>query len=131
MPRMLLLGVFLGLGFVAFMAGNLFAGEPEIKSKPSYKFKQRKSTPTDSLAKLLQASKKKSSTESKLTTSKKTSRLKSAHHKTRTSKKLATHKTTTSKKSAYHKTKSKSLKKSTYHKRNPSKKIVSGKSKSD
>jgi len=131
MPRMRLLGVFMALGFVAFMAGGLFAGEPEIKSEPPHKFKQRKLTPSDSLANLLWSSNKKSSTESKLTTKKKTSRLKSTHHKLLTSKSLATRKTTASKKPAYNSTKSKSLNKASYHKRKPAKKIVSGKSKPD
>ena len=109
------------------LAGNIFAGEPEVKSKPSHKLKQRKLTPSDSLAKLLRASDKKRSTESKLTTKKKTSRLKSAHHKLRKSKSLAIHKTTASKKSAYNKSKSKSLKKPAYHKTKPAKKLVSDK----
>jgi hypothetical protein len=131
MPRMLLLGIFLALGFVAFVAGSLFAGEPEVQSQPSQKLKQRKLAPSDSLAKILRASDKKSSTESKLTTKKKTSRLKSTSHKLRTSKSLASHKSTASKKSAYNKSKSKSLKKPAYHKIKPSKKLVSDKRKTD
>jgi hypothetical protein len=129
MPRMLLLGIFLAFSLVAFVAGSLFAGEPEVQSKPSQKLKQRKLAPSNSLAKLLRASGKKSSTESKLTTKKKTSRLKSARHKLRTSKSLASHKSTASKKFAYNKSKTKSLKKAPYHKIKPAKKLVSDKRK--
>jgi hypothetical protein len=131
MPRMLLLGIFLAFSLVAFVAGSLFAGEPEVQSKPSQKIKQRKLAPSDSLAKLLRASDKKSSTESKLTTKKKTSKLKSSRHKLRTSKSLASHKSTTSKKSVCKKSKSKSLKKAAYHKIKPTKKLVSDKRKTD
>lgn len=129
MPRMLLLGIFLALGLVAFVAGNLFAGEPEVQSKPSQKLKQRKLAPSDSLAKLLRSSDKKSSTESKLTTKKKTSRLKSTRHKHRTSKSLASHKSKASKKSAFKKSTSKSLKKPAHHRTKHNKKLVSDKHK--
>lgn len=131
MPRMLLLGIFLALSFIAFMAGSLFAGEPEVTSKPSHKLKQRKLAPSDSLAKLLRTSDKKSSTDCKVTTKKKTSRLKSAHHKLRTSKSLASHKAHASKKAAYNSSKSKSIKKAAYHKPKPAKKLVSDKRKTD
>jgi hypothetical protein len=131
MPRMLLLGIFLAFGLVAFVAGSLFAGEPEVQSKPSQNIKQRKLAPSDSLAKLLRSSDKKSSTESKLTTKKKTSRLKSAHHKFKTWKSLSSRKTTVSKKSAYNKSKSKSLKKAIHHKAKPANKLASDKPKTD
>jgi hypothetical protein len=131
MPRILLLGIFLAFSLVAFVAGSLFAGEPEVQSKPSQKLKQRKLAPSDSLAKLLRSNDKKSSTESKLTTKKKTSRLKSARHKLRTSKSLASHKTTASKKSVCKKSASKSLKKPAYHKTKSTKKLVSGQHKTD
>lgn len=132
MPRMLLLGIFLALSFIAFAAGSLFAGEPDVTTKPSHKLKPQKLTPSDSLAKLLRASDKKSSTKRKVTAKKKTSRLKSAHHKPRTSKSLASHKTHASKKSAYNTSKNKSLKKSHYHKTKPSaKRLVSDKPRTD
>jgi hypothetical protein len=131
MPRMLLLGIFLALGFMAFVADGLFAGEPEVTSKPSHKLKQKKLAPSDSLAKLLKSSNKRGSTESKLTTKKKTSRLKSAHHKFKTSKSLSSRKTTVSKKSAYNTSKSKSPKKAIHHKAKPANKLVSDKHKTD
>jgi len=131
MPRTLLLGIFLALGLVAFIAGGLFAGEPDVKSKPSQKIKQRKLAPSDSLAKLLRAGDKKSSSESKLTAKKKTSRLKSTHHKPRASKSISSHKTSATKKSAYNKSKSKSLKKIGHHKTKSANKLVSDKRKTD
>jgi hypothetical protein len=129
MPRMLLLVIFLAFGLVAFVGGSLFAGEPEVQSKPSQKIKQRKLAPSGSLAKLLRSSDKKSSTESKLTTKKKTSKLKSSRHKLRTSKSLASHKSTTSKKSVCKKSASKSLKKPAHHRTKSAKKLVSDKHK--
>jgi hypothetical protein len=142
MPRMLVLGFFLAFSLVAFVAGSLFAGEPDVQSKPSQKLKQRKLAPTDSLAKLFRTSDKKSSTESKLTTKKKTSKLKSARHKPRASKSLASHKhrisktlashkTTGSKKSVYKKSAKKSLKKPAHHRTKSAKKLVSHKHKTN
>jgi hypothetical protein len=131
MPRMLLLGIFLALGLIAFVADGLFAGEPEVTTKPSHKLKQKKLAPSDSLAKLLRASDKKGSKEKKLSSKKKTSHLKSAHHKLRKSKSLSSNKTTSHKKSAFNKSKSKSLKKVIHPKPKPSKKLVSDRHKSD
>jgi hypothetical protein len=131
MPRMLLLGIFLALGFVAFVADGLFAGGPEVKTKAPNQLKQKKMAPRDTLAKLLSASDKKSSTKNKLTSKKKTSSLKSAHHKPRKSKSLSSSKKTVSKKSAYSKGKSKSLKKAIRHRAKPAKKLVSDRRKID
>jgi hypothetical protein len=125
MPRILLLGLFLALGFVAFVADGLFAAGPEVKTRPSHQLKQKKSAPSNTLAKLLRASDKKSSTKSKLTSKKKTSRLKTIHHKTRSSKSLSSRKKTVSKKSTCRKGKSKSLKKAIRHRARPAKKLVS------
>ena len=91
MPRYLLLVFFLATCCTAFMAGNLFAGESDTSTQ---KFK----TPQDNLASILKAAVEKSSTDTKLSSTKEHSKLKSARHKT--SKKFASHKKTT-KKSAY------------------------------
>lgn len=125
MPKMLLLGIFLALGCIAFMADGLLAGEPEVKTQPSQQLKQKKMAPSDTLAKLLRSGDKKSSKESKLTTKKKTSRLKSAHHKLRKSKSLSSHKKIVSKKSVSNNSKSKSIKKTIHRKAKPTKKLIS------
>ncbi len=129
MPRILLLGTFLALGFVAFIAEGSFASQPQVKTKPSHKLKQHKLTPTDSLVKLLRARDKKASTENKPTVKKKSSKVKSAHHKLTRSKKLARHKKTTSRKYALGKSKRKTAKKPAYRKTRSSRKLVTGKRK--
>ncbi len=91
MPRYLVLVLFLAACCIAFMAGNLFGGESDTSPQ---KFK----TPEDHLASILKAAAEKSSTDTKLSSTKEHSKLKSARHKT--SKKFASHKKTT-KKSAY------------------------------
>ena len=115
------------------MAGSLFRRRARGNEQAfCTNLNRRKLTPSDSLAKLLRASDKKSSTESKLTAKKKTSRVKHSHHKLRTSKSLASHKTHASKKSAYNTSKRKSLKKASHHKTNlPARKLVSDKRRTD
>jgi hypothetical protein len=131
MPRILLLGTFLALGFVAFVADGLFASGPEVKTKAPIKLKQKESGPSNTLAKLLRASDKKSSTKSKLASKKKTSRIKSSHHKLRSSKSLSSRKKIVSKKTTYSKGKSKSLKKAIRHRAKPAKKLMSDRRKLD
>ncbi|MGO9570325.1 MAG: hypothetical protein ACLP5H_22570 [Desulfomonilaceae bacterium] len=91
MPRYLLLALFLAACCIVFMAGNLFGGESDTSP-------QKLKTPQDNLASILKEAANKSSTDTKLSSTKEGSKLKSPRHKT--SKKFASHKKTT-KKSAY------------------------------
>ena len=91
MPRYLLLALFLAACSIVFMAGNLFGGESDTSP-------QKLKTPQDNLASILKEAANKSSTDTKLSSTKETPKLKSARHKT--SKKFAPRKKTT-KKSGY------------------------------
>jgi len=91
MPRYLLLAFFVATWCIAFMAGNLFAGEPDASP-------QKFQTPQDSLTSILKEAAQKSSIDTKLSSTNQGTKLKSARHET--SKKFASHRKT-SKKFAY------------------------------
>src|SRR5271157_2248194 len=91
MPRYLLLAFFVATWCIAFMAGNLFAGEPDAAP-------QKFQTPQDSLTSILKEAAQKSSIDTKLSSTNQGTKLKSARHET--SKKFASHRKT-SKKFAY------------------------------
>jgi hypothetical protein len=93
MPRFLVLVFFLATCCIAFMSGNLFAGESDTSL-------QKAKSPKEGLASLLKSTHKKSSADTKLSSNKKTSKLKSAYHKTKGSSKFA-HGKKTLKKTAY------------------------------
>ena len=129
MPRILLLGTFLALGFVAFISEGSFARQPQVKTKPSHRLRCHKFTPTDSLVKLLRAHDKKTSTEIKPTVKKKFSRVKSTGHKLTKSKRLSSHKKKTSRKYAVGKNRCRAPKKPAYRKTRSSGKLVTSKRK--
>lgn len=112
MPRFLVLVFFLATCCTAFMAGNLFAGVSDTSTQ------KLKSSQGD-LASLLKTTHKKSSTDTKLSSNKKSSKLKSAH-KAKGTKKFA-HGNKTLKKTAYagkhHKKHKYSYGKSKHHKK--------------
>jgi hypothetical protein len=90
MPRFLVLMVFLAMCCTAFVAGNVYAEESATSTQ---KFK----APQDSLASLLKTAHKKGSTDTKLSSSKKTPKLKTASSKKKMTKKLTSSKKTAKK----------------------------------
>src|SRR5271157_2770947 len=95
MPRYLLLAFFVATWCIAFMAGNLFAGEPDASP-------QKFQTPQDSLTSILKEAAQKSSIDTKLSSTNQGTKLKSARHET--SKKFASHRKTSKKFASHRKT---------------------------